>query len=489
MKPDWGRVGRGRARRQTRVSSWSWARGSALLALLLLLSAAPLLAPLPAVAQEESPAIVPAAGDEGDVSLDPTAGEAVAADEVVLDPGTQFGDDASVDLEEAPSLDVAAPELDESVAVAPPPSAAAGTPDLDWAPPRTVYIPETGQSVDGVFLDVWRAWGGALSWGNPITPEIEQDGRLVQYYAYGRFEYVPDDPGGNVVHFGDLGAEARPYVLRRESAPRPGQASAVGEAAAIARAWLPLEPAMVEADGAEWRFVPETGHGVAGPFKAFWEATGEASYLGNPLTEQFQAEGVTAQVFERGKLVQEPGGSPYLVPIGEVMAARFGLDTAPVGQGDLPAYSEELFVPPPPPTPVPTAGASDPGVVLDPNAERWFEVSIGQQYGWARQGDVVLWEGYLSTGKESFETPTGTFFVNSKLPVQDMEGVLGGEYYNVPEVPDVMYFTDRGHAIHGTYWHNNFGVPMSHGCINLPMDVADWIYGWAPMGMRVEIRP
>jgi hypothetical protein len=38
-----------------------------------------------------------------------------------------------------------------------------------------------------------------------------------------------------------------------------------------------------------------------------------------------------------------------------------------------------------------------------------------------------------------------------------MEGVLGGEYYNVPDVPDVLYFTDRGHAIHGTYWHNNFG--------------------------------
>jgi lipoprotein-anchoring transpeptidase ErfK/SrfK len=70
-----------------------------------------------------------------------------------------------------------------------------------------------------------------------------------------------------------------------------------------------------------------------------------------------------------------------------------------------------------------------------------------------------------------------------------MEGVLGGEYYNVPDVPDVMYFTDFGHALHGTYWHNNFGTPMSHGCVNLPMDVAAWMYQWASVGTRVEIVP
>jgi hypothetical protein len=44
-----------------------------------------------------------------------------------------------------------------------------------------------------------------------------------------------------------------------------------------------------------------------------------------------------------------------------------------------------------------------------------------------------------------------------------------------------------GHALHGTYWHNNFGTPMSHGCVNLPMDVAEWMYTWAPLGMAVLI--
>jgi lipoprotein-anchoring transpeptidase ErfK/SrfK len=57
----------------------------------------------------------------------------------------------------------------------------------------------------------------------------------------------------------------------------------------------------------------------------------------------------------------------------------------------------------------------------------------------------------------------------------------------VPDVPSVLYFTNRGHALHGTYWHNNFGVPMSHGCVNLPLDVAAWLYNRAPVGTLVLI--
>jgi lipoprotein-anchoring transpeptidase ErfK/SrfK len=53
----------------------------------------------------------------------------------------------------------------------------------------------------------------------------------------------------------------------------------------------------------------------------------------------------------------------------------------------------------------------------------------------------------------------------------------------------VLYFTASGHALHGTYWHNNFGMPMSHGCVNLPLDVAAWLYDWAPIGTRVLIIP
>ena len=418
--------------------------------------------------------------DEVGNLIDPTTGMAVSYDangqlvaqgQVAAPVETTAGAGIAV----APALAEDVPELVTTPWLAPPPS---GPPPgyANWTPPSTVYIPETGQSVDGVFLDSWRAWGGAASWGNPLTPELEEDGRIVQYYDYGRFEYHPNDPEGVVVRFGDLGRQLQPFALRRASG---SGSSAVNEAALAARAWAPMDEAARSATNS-WRFVPETGHAVAGEFKAFWEATGEAGYLGNPLTEPYKVGDVTYQVFERGKLAQRTGEPPSMMPIGKMIVERLHLDTTPTAQGELPVYSEELFT-----APMTTIS----GAPADPNGERWVQISISLQYLWAYQGDQVLWQGYVSTGLAKFATPTGSFRVLSKLESQTMEGVIGGEYYNVPNVPDVMYFTDRGHALHGTYWHNNFGTPMSHGCVNLPVDVADWMYDWAPMGMRVEITP
>jgi lipoprotein-anchoring transpeptidase ErfK/SrfK len=120
-------------------------------------------------------------------------------------------------------------------------------------------------------------------------------------------------------------------------------------------------------------------------------------------------------------------------------------------------------------------------------SQKAIVVSISQQMLWAYKGDQVVLSSYVSTGRTGFDTPLGSFAVVDKLPSQTMEGVIGGEYYNVPDVPWVLYFTNSGHALHGTYWHNNFGTPMSHGCINLPLDVAAWLYNWAPLGTPVLV--
>ena len=72
--------------------------------------------------------------------------------------------------------------------------------DADWSAPSTVFIPDTGQTIDGVFLDQWRTGGGVAAYGNPITPELTENDHTVQYYEYARFEYVPEDPDGIVVH-------------------------------------------------------------------------------------------------------------------------------------------------------------------------------------------------------------------------------------------------------------------------------------------------
>jgi lipoprotein-anchoring transpeptidase ErfK/SrfK len=122
------------------------------------------------------------------------------------------------------------------------------------------------------------------------------------------------------------------------------------------------------------------------------------------------------------------------------------------------------------------------------SGELWFDVNLSTQYMRVFRGNTVIMQTYVSTGRPGFDTPTGTFYINRKLPTRTMTGVLGGEYYYVPNVPWVMYFTNVGHAIHGTYWHNNFGHVMSHGCINLPVSTASWLYSITPIGTRVRIH-
>lgn len=357
-----------------------------------------------------------------------------------------------------------------------------------WSPPRTVYIPETGHTIDGVFLDVWRAWNGAASFGYPITEELEEDGRTVQYYQFARFEYRPDDPDGNVVQFGEIGAELLALQLddlQADTAPAEASPAPESESESSTPPLVRAEEALTrdEVDVAtpNRRYVAQTGHTVQFGFKTFWESTGEEGYLGYPLTEEYVADGTTYQFFERGQLRWEPQAKVRMVPIGEDLAARYGLATAPVAQGGLPTYDEALFEPPP--TPAPTRQPAS-----EPTGAKWIEVNLSTQYMIAWQGDTVVYESYVSTGKAGFETPPGTYQILVKKPVEDMEGVIGGEYYNVSDVPDVMYFTNVGHAFHGAYWHSNFGAPMSHGCINLPLGVAEWLYEWTPIGTTVEIH-
>ncbi len=155
--------------------------------------------------------------DEVGNLIDPATGMAVAYDTngQLIAEGQVAAPDGTVDGTEAAAAPEDVPELVTTPWLAPPPS---GPPPgyANWAPPSTVYIPETGHSVDGVFLDIWRAWGGASSWGFPLTAELQENGRIVQYYDYGRFEYHPEDPNGAVVQFGALGRQLQPFVLRRE---------------------------------------------------------------------------------------------------------------------------------------------------------------------------------------------------------------------------------------------------------------------------------
>lgn len=114
---------------------------------------------------------------------------------------------------------------------------------------------------------------------------------------------------------------------------------------------------------------------------------------------------------------------------------------------------------------------------------RWIEIDLGDQTLTAWQGDVAVLRTLVSTGKPSTPTVTGEFAVQTKLDSQRMTG----DDYDLPNVPWVMYFYSD-FAIHGAYWHANFGNPTSHGCINMIPEEAKALYDWAPIGTQVVVH-
>lgn len=112
-----------------------------------------------------------------------------------------------------------------------------------------------------------------------------------------------------------------------------------------------------------------------------------------------------------------------------------------------------------------------------------IEVDLKTQTLKAFEGDNVVMETKVSTGKD-LPTPKGEF----KILYYRTSAYMKGSNYNLPGVGFDLYITWKGVAFHGTYWHDNFGKRMSHGCINMPNDKAEWLYGWATLDMKILIR-
>jgi lipoprotein-anchoring transpeptidase ErfK/SrfK len=117
------------------------------------------------------------------------------------------------------------------------------------------------------------------------------------------------------------------------------------------------------------------------------------------------------------------------------------------------------------------------------DGKKWIEIDISDQRLVAWQGDVPVFETIVSTGKPGWRTLPGVFNVYRKYEETRMRGAD----YDTPDVPWTMYYSG-GFAIHGAYWHNNFGTPVSHGCVNLRVPEAKALYEWAPMGTEVVVN-
>ncbi len=128
-----------------------------------------------------------------------------------------------------------------------------------------------------------------------------------------------------------------------------------------------------------------------------------------------------------------------------------------------------------------------------------LEVNIKTQWVTAYEYDQEVFKARAATGAwyqvnevwKDFTTPLGRHAIMLKMPSRHMAAgdLASGEGYDLPGVPWVSYFTSRGVAFHGAYWHNDFGHPRSHGCVNLTAEAAKWIYRWSrPLAPANEPR-
>lgn len=119
--------------------------------------------------------------------------------------------------------------------------------------------------------------------------------------------------------------------------------------------------------------------------------------------------------------------------------------------------------------------------------QKWIDVNLTSQTLVAYEGSTPVYRSLVSSGTNRNPTVTGQFRIWLRFASQDMNGYRLGYDYFLQDVPFVQYFFED-YALHGTYWHNNFGTPMSHGCVNLPTPAAEWLFYWASNGTLVNIH-
>ncbi|MFH1566316.1 MAG: L,D-transpeptidase [bacterium] len=126
------------------------------------------------------------------------------------------------------------------------------------------------------------------------------------------------------------------------------------------------------------------------------------------------------------------------------------------------------------------------GVLGTSDNEKRIEIDLAKQTLYAYEGDEKIFEFLISSGKWGW-TPTGEFTIWIKLRYTLMTGGSQalGTYYYLPNVPFVMFFYNenvsksKGFSLHGTYWHDNFGHPMSHGCVTMKTEEVEQLFYWA----------
>ncbi len=131
----------------------------------------------------------------------------------------------------------------------------------------------------------------------------------------------------------------------------------------------------------------------------------------------------------------------------------------------------------------------DPNRPPDVQADRWISINLYEQTLAVYESGRLIYATLVSTGLDGWWTQPGTFQVYKKLEADPMAGSFTADrsdYYYLEDVPWILYF-DQSRALHGAYWHNGYGYPRSHGCVNLSPADAHWLYDWADEGTWVYV--
>jgi lipoprotein-anchoring transpeptidase ErfK/SrfK len=361
---------------------------------------------------------------------------------------------------------------------------------------RQVYFKQSGHTLRGTFLDYWRANGGQAVLGLPISEPFALNGYYTQAFERVALQYRPeyqfvDAPVLHAAPIGQALARANGDLTTSSGQRR------LGGGDPRSAVWTPLDPNGTSLANALERgalYFEQTGHTLSGDFLDWYNGNDGRWYLGQPISQTFMRNGQQWQYFEGGALRLTANGVNR-APLTRLAMTRMGIDMSPVEKNGLQEYRESLFVIDPNPNPIGPEDAL---------GRKWIEINLSQQRLWAYQGNTPVMTTLISSGLTPNDTSEGVFYVRIKFRSQTMRGFTsntgevvgfgeaddenrpdGSDHYEVEDVPHVMYFTQLAEALHGAYWHNNFGNTMSHGCVNLPLDHARWMYGWAPLGTMV----
>lgn len=319
---------------------------------------------------------------------------------------------------------------------------------------RPVFFESTGQILKGPFLDAWFLHGGPDRTGFPVTMPMKIGDNWVQWFEYARLEVTSET---------------------YEGAPADSIWSApIGSSYAQTFGYARSHPAFapVEGAGEGARYFEESKHAVANAFLDAYELSANEGLYGLPISEEFTINGVTYQFFEYGAMSWTEATGVVRVPVGTLDA---------IVQGTLGSRVEQPE----------NADIYTPGFFAlrgQYSGERWIEINTSAYTLTAWAGDTPVMTSLIVTGASISPTVEGEFHVYWKLPTQTMEGVgVDGIEYRQEDVPSVMYFF-QDWAIHGSYWRSTFGYSGSHGCVNLPLSEAAWLYEWASVGTRVVVH-